>query len=216
MGPESSDHETYDLGWVEVGHPVGTAPRPKPARRPPDRRRLAAVAAALLVAVGVGLVVRHGDSPTPSSKPTSSHLARPAPVLPPSVAPPLPAVYRNGALLVAMVVDLSQPGSSAFTVRTTRPGPYFAVRCPERMSGSGQYEVRVNGHLVLGSSCSAPDPDGTLGRVDGAIDASAGPGSWSALGVRQGHPVTVVVSVTLPSFATTPAPLMSVGLYQAR
>jgi hypothetical protein len=128
----------------------------------------------------------------------------------------MPAVYRSGALLVSAVVDLSQPGPSAFTVRTTRPGPDFAVRCPERMSGSAQYEVRVNGHLVLGSSCSGPDPDGTLGRVDGAIDASAGPGSWSALGVRQGRPVTVVVTVTLPSFATTPAPLMSVGLYQAR
>jgi hypothetical protein len=128
----------------------------------------------------------------------------------------MPAVYRSGALLVSAAVDLSQPGSSAFTIRTTRPGPDFAVRCPERMSGSAQYVIRVNGHLVLGSSCSAPDPDGTLGRVDGAIDASAGPGSWAALGVRLGGPVTVVVSVTLPSFATTPAPLMSVGLYQAR
>ena len=128
----------------------------------------------------------------------------------------MPAIYRNGELLVSMGVDLSQPGPSAFTVRTTRPGPDIAVRCPVRMSGSAQYEVRVNGHLVLGSGCSAPDPDGTLGVVDGAIDASAVPPSWAALGVRLGHAVTVVVTVTRPSFATTPAPLMSVGLYQAR
>jgi hypothetical protein len=128
----------------------------------------------------------------------------------------MPAIYRSGELLRSAVIDLSQPGKTLFTVTPSHPGPDFAVRCPYGMTGSAQYEVRVNGHVVLGSGCSGPDPDNTLGRIDGAIDASALPASWKAIGVRLGTTATVVVTVTQAAFATAPAPLMTLGLYQGR
>lgn len=215
---QTADHETYDLGLLET---AGTPEAPVDRRRPPSRGRALLVLGVLGLAVAAGVVARSvapQSHPLPHSHPAPPTEVAPAPgpLLETSGPPALPVTYRSGVLLVSAGFDLSHGGRSTLSARTTRPGPDLVVRCPQRMSGSAQYEIRVNGHLVLGSGCSAPDPDGTLGRVEGAVDASAAPTSWASLGVRLGQTVTVVITVTRPSFATTPAPVMSVGLYQAR
>jgi hypothetical protein len=215
MGPdEGADHETYDLGVLEIGTQP-EPPRPRP-RHPLSRRWLVVGVAVLVVAVGANAVVQHHDSPHPKATAVAPKPDVPAPVVPQPTGLPMPEIYRSGQLLRAAVIDLSRPGPTSFTVTATRPGPDFAVRCPYGMTGSAQFEVRVKGHLVLGSGCSGPDPDNTLGRVDGTIDASAALRSWREVGVRLGSSVTVVVTVTQPAFATSPAPLMTVGVFQQR
>src|SRR5476651_895092 len=92
------------------------------------------------------------------------------------------------------------------------------------MAGSARFEIRVKGYLMLGEGCIGSDHGGGIGgpqvlTIDGSGGMSGGGDPtmttfWTALGVRLGHPEPIVVTVTTAAFAATPAPTMTVGVYQ--
>ena len=106
----------------------------------------------------------------------------------------------------------------------TRWGLDFAYQCPTQMAGTAQFEIRVNGFVVLGSDCVGSDPGGGIGGPQVvALDGSSGdygetnPAAqtfWSALGIRLGRPTTAVVTVTRAGFVASPPPAMTAVVYQ--
>jgi hypothetical protein len=136
----------------------------------------------------------------------------------------IPTYYNGGRLINSTKVEVSRAGDTSFVITPNDYGLDFAFRCPVLMSGSARFEIRVKGYLILGSGCIGSDPGGGIGgpqvlAIDGAGGVSGGGDPtmttfWKALGVRLGRPAPIVVTVTTAAFAATPAPLMTVGVYQ--
>jgi hypothetical protein len=184
------------------------------------RRRVGAVAAVVVAVCATAVVVKTLE---PQAHPAASAHAphRVAPT-PPHAA--LPTYYDGGRMLQSVKVDLSHVASTTLAFTPTVWGLDFAFRCPVLMSGEARFEIRLKGHLILGTGCSGPDPDGVI-NVPGevSVDGSSGDyGSsnpsartyWQALGIRIGQPARVVITVKEPGFATSPPPALLVGVYQ--
>jgi hypothetical protein len=188
------------------------------------RRQRVAVGALVVLVAGASAAMVRVLAPQPHSTPRAA--ATVAPVVPAGSNAPvtLPAYYDGGRVLQSTELDLSRAGTSTLPFTPTVLGLDFAFRCPVAMSGHSEFEVRVNGTLILSSGCSGSNPDADFTNrgvvpVDGSsgdygIGNVAAHTFWQALGLRIGRPARAVITVREAAFATSPPPRLLVGVYQ--
>ncbi len=190
------------------------------AARHRTRQRVGAGALAVVLVIAVvggAKAVQQQRHPAPRA-------AQPVKVAEQPTARTVPTYYNGGRLLDSIKVDLSRTGTTTLPFTPTRWGLDFAYQCPTEMAGTAQFEIRVNGFVVLGSDCVGSDPGGGIGGPQVvALDGSSGdygetnPAAqtfWSALGIKLGRPTTAVVTVTRAGFVASPPPAMTAVVYQ--